>query len=206
MGLTEPFTQNSFRSPRSPCRIRPPCRTNGRLQAVRSHNQATNSTLLIFGESRWYQRRFGWGWDHWQRSYSCVRGSSSKDLLSRKSSVRWGSWGMECSCDPSREGVTPFPPPGPVGWPVWLVPLLKDGLQLWEDTAGLRARLAYTAFLLITCTRSWRTNVIKHSGYSLNSHGPWGPVNIILYYLVFSVCMRLPLSAAFKSQQKTMDA
>lgn len=160
MGLTEPFTQNSFRSPRSPCQIGPPCETNGRLHAVRSHNQATNSTLLIFGESRWHQRRFGWGWDHWQRSYSCMRGSSSKDLLSRKSSVRWGSWGMECSCDPPREGVTPFPLPGPVGWPVWLVPLLKDGLQLWEDTAGLRARLAYTAFLLITCTRLWQTNAV----------------------------------------------
>lgn len=89
----------------------------------------------------------------------CYEGSSSKDLLSEKSGVRWGSCGMERSCDPP-QGMTPFPPPGPVRWPVWLVPLLKDGLQLWEGTAGLSARLAYTAFLLFTntCTRLWQTN------------------------------------------------
>lgn len=54
-------------------------------------------------------------------------------------------------------GMTPFPA-GPVRWPVWLVPLLKDGLQLWVDTTGLRARLAYTAFLLIQNTRTLMTD------------------------------------------------
>lgn len=67
--------------------------------------------------------------NHWQRSCSAMRASSSKELLSVKSSARWGSWGMGRSCDP-RRGMR-----WPVRWPVWLVPLLKEGLQLWEDTA-----------------------------------------------------------------------
>lgn len=42
-------------------------------------------------------------------------GFRSEDL-SRKSSVRWGSWGMEHSCDP-RLGMRPFSPAGPTRWP-----------------------------------------------------------------------------------------
>lgn len=52
---------------------------------------------------------------------------------------------MGCSCEPPREWRL-FWLPAIVRCAAWLVPPLKDSLQLWEDTEGLRTRLAYTAF------------------------------------------------------------
>lgn len=80
----------------------------------------------------------------WERSYK-VMGASAKDSWSMQSSMRWGSWGMGCSCEPPREWRL-FWLPATVRCAAWLVPPLKSSLQLWEDTEGLMTRLAYAAF------------------------------------------------------------
>lgn len=92
---------NSFRSFRSPCPIGPPCRTNSRLLAIHSHNQTEISTLLTFWSFTLVSTLFWVRGNHWQWSYSVKSApAAARTCCPGESSVRWGSWGMEHSCDP----------------------------------------------------------------------------------------------------------
>lgn len=142
-------------------------------------------------------------WKRWQRSYSVMRAPVAKTCPGK---AVWGEeaeiWGMERSCEPPRGEWRRFQrvremarlagasdnrtacscEKTPQGWG-----------QDWHTQHSCSSK---------THARIWQTNTTKHSGYSLNTSGPWC-LETQSTTVISSVWMRLPMSKALKPSPKT---
>lgn len=148
VGLTEPFTQ--IPSEAFAHRVKsdhPAGRTVACLLSIRTTRQPFPHYLYL--ESHTLVSTHFWvRWKLWQRSYSVTRGPVARTCCPGKA-----VWGEEAEVWSAAViplgGMTPFSLPGPMWWPVWLVPLAKGqpaavrGHRRAEDKTGIRCILAH---------------------------------------------------------------
>lgn len=103
------------------------------------------------------------------KEQQCYEGSSGRGLLSVKSSVRWGSWGMESSCD-TLQGMR-----WPTIWPVWLVPPLKGRLAAVRGCRRAEGQDWHTLHSCSSQTHAHANGRLTNQTQWIQFEHRWGP-------------------------------